>query len=117
MTKRIASVIHVAVAIAALLYCTLRAQKVYSVKYRDRSDVTVYVTDYPSQADLLVYRVKYRDRAGDKDGWWYFTKYPDRADKKIFFEKYSSRADLKIHFVQYKSSAKWRRQQKQYLLQ
>ena len=66
MTKRIASVIHVAVAIAALLYCTLRAQKVYSVKYRDRSDVTVYVTDYPSQADLLVYRVKYRDRAGDK---------------------------------------------------
>jgi hypothetical protein len=63
-----------------------------------------------------VYKVKYRDQAGDKDGWWYFTKYRDRADKKLYFEKYPVNADLKIHFVQYKSGAGWRNYHKKHLL-
>jgi hypothetical protein len=74
------------------------------------------VTDYPAQADLLVYKVKYRDRAGDKSGWWYFTKYSNTAKHKIYFEKYPVNADLKIHFVQYKSGAGWRKPHRQYLL-
>ena len=69
----------------------------------------VYVTNYKSEADLVVYRCDYRSDANGNDGLWYFVK------KRIDFVNYRSEADVVIYFTSYRSEAGWRDKSKQYL--
>jgi len=50
------------------------------------------------------------------DGKWFFTKYANRANKKIFFVKYENQAALKIYFVEYENQAGWRNRSKVHLM-
>jgi hypothetical protein len=67
----------------------------------------VFVVKYQSEADLKVFPVNYPANISTNNGCWYFCKYPNEADVKIFFVKYQSEADLKIYFVKYQSEAGW----------
>ena len=83
-------------------------QKVFEVTDPHEADLRVYITPYAHQADLLVYRVTSSSEA-KRPGLWYYTKYAQQADKKIFIVQYEHQADLKIHFVKYKSQAGWKK--------
>ena len=65
----------------------------------------VYVTNYKSEADLVVYRCDYRSDANGNDGLWYFVKYKSDAKKRIYFVNYRSEADVVIYFTSYRSEA------------
>ena len=58
------------------------AQKVFSTQYANQADVKFYVVQYENQADLKVYKVKYENQAGENNGKWFFTQYPNQAKKK-----------------------------------
>lgn len=74
------------------------------------------MVDYPNQADLKVYKVKYDNQVGRNEGLWFFTQYPNQANKNIYFVKYPNLADLKIYFVAYPNLAGWVNEKKKQLL-
>jgi hypothetical protein len=94
---------------------SLKAQKIFKVKYESQADIKVYIVKYESQCDLKVFNVKYESQA-KKDGLWFAVKYESQADKKIYFVDYESQADLKIYFVDYESQAGWKNNAKSHLL-
>ena len=57
------------------------AQKVFSVDYENQADLKVFVVDYENQADLKVFKVKYENQARGNEGKWFFTQYPNQAQK------------------------------------
>ncbi|MDY0100004.1 MAG: DUF6150 family protein [Bacteroidales bacterium] len=61
-------------------------------------------------------KVKYPNQAGENNGLWFFTDYPNQARKKIYFVEYENQADLKIYFVGYKNQAGWREKKKMHLM-
>ena len=69
-------------AIAVLASVTIKAQTVYSTKYKSDAQVKVYVVQYQSDADLIVYKAQYKSDAGDNNGVWYFTEYSSDAKKR-----------------------------------
>ena len=75
----------------------------------------VYVTNYKSEADLVVYRCDYRSDVNGNDGLWYFVKYKSDAKKRIYFVNCRSEADVVIYFTSYRSETGWRDKSKQYL--
>jgi len=94
---------------------SLKAQKIFKVKYESQADIKVYIVKYESQCDLKVFNVKYESQA-KKDGLWYPVKYESQADQKVYFVDYESQADLKIYFVNYESQAGWKNNAKSHLL-
>ena len=62
----------------------VRAQKVFSAQYANQADVKVYVVQYETQSDLKVYKVKYENQAGENNGKWFFTQYPNRKKENLF---------------------------------
>jgi len=60
--------------------------------------------------------VKYENQAGENNGKWFFTEYPNQAGKKIYFVEYQNQADLKIYFVKYENQAGWREKNKMHLM-
>ena len=56
--------------------------------------------------------MKYENQAGENNGKWFFTQYPNQAKKKIYFVDYPNQADLKFFFVQYENQAGWRNKEK-----
>jgi hypothetical protein len=106
----------VLISLLSLAATSIKAQKVFSVKYESQADVKVFVVKYESQADLKVYKVKYESQAGNNDGKWFFTDYESQAKKKIFFVDYESQADIKIFFVDYESQVGWKNSAKKQLL-
>ena len=59
------------------------AQKVFTVEYENQADVKVFVVDYENQADIKVFKVKYENQAGENNGKWFFTQYPNQAKIKF----------------------------------
>ena len=55
-----------------------------------------------------VFSVQYENQAGQNNGKWFFTKYPNQAQKRIFFVQYANQAEVKICFVKYENQAGWR---------
>ena len=78
--------------------------------------ITVFVSQYKSDADLVVYETKYKSEATDNSGVWYFCKYKSDADRKIYFCDYKSDADIVIYFSKYKSDAGWKKNEKKHLM-
>ena len=76
----------------------------------------VFVTEYKSDADLVVYETKYRSDVNGNTGVWYFCEYKSDADTKIFFCDYKSDADIVIYFSKYKSDAGWLKNEKKHLM-
>ena len=72
------------------------------------------MTQYKSDADLVVYKCAYKSDAQGNKGLWYFTDYKSDAKVKIYFTDYKSEADIVIYFTTYKSDACWRNSQKRY---
>ena len=94
--------------ILLILYSyTIYSQKVYVEKYPGKGIINVYVTDYLSNADLLVYKTT-NIYDTDNEGAWYFVEYKQQADKRVYFVKYPSQATLIIYYVKYPQQAGWR---------
>ena len=102
--------------IAIIASVSIKAQVVYSAKYKSDAQVKVFVVQYASDADLVVYKAQYKSDAGDNNGVWFFADYASDAKKKIFFVDYASDADLKVYFAQYKSDAGWKNNSKKQLM-
>jgi hypothetical protein len=102
-----------------LVYCfnvNINAQTIYSVDYEYQSEIKVFVVEYEYQADLLVYNVDYNYQVDGNSGLWFFTDKGYQADFKIFFVDQKYKSDLNIFFVDQKYKAKWRSNEKKYLL-
>ena len=103
-------------AIAIMATVSIKAQVIYSAKYKSDAQVKVFVVNSSSDADLVVYKTTYKSDADGNSGVWFFTDYSSDAKKKIFFVDYSSDADLKVYFTTYKSDAGWKNSSKKQLM-
>ena len=104
--------------LSLVLFCGISvagySQKVYCSNSKIEAKVTVYVTPYKSNADLVVYKCNHTEARGNK-GWWYFTKnYPD-ADIVIYFTENHPDADIVIYFTENHPEAGWRNEHKKHL--
>ena len=74
------------------------------------------MTEYKSEADLIVYKTEWKSEAKDNNGIWFFTKWKSEAKKTIYFTDWKSEADLIIYFTEYKSEAGWKKKSKKHLM-
>ncbi len=84
----------------------LEAQVVFETKYRHEADAVLYKALYPSQADIRIFKAEYQNQADPEKGIWHMTRYPSRADWKVFWTPYRSEADCTVYFTTYKSQAR-----------
>lgn len=95
----------------------IHAQVVQSVGEKRKNSISVYISDYPDQADLHVFIVDNKKDALGNQGLWYFQDSQTYAQKKIYFVDDSKTADLIIYFTEEKSQAGWIRKTKQKLFE
>ena len=74
--------------------------------------IVVFLIFTINAAAQKVFSVEYQNQASKNEGRWFFTDYPNQADKKIYFVKYANQADLKIYFVKYENQAGWNKKSK-----
>lgn len=99
------------------MFCA-RAQKIFISENKITADVTVFVVNRESRADLLVYVTdrSYTSGLDNNEGIWYFVERRYQADKTIAYgSEYNS--DLKIMFTDKKYRAGWRNEEKRHLLE
>jgi hypothetical protein len=77
--------------------------KVYITNYKSEADLIIYITNYKSEADLLFYMTEWKSE--NNCGLFYLTQYKSEADVIIYYTNYKSEADLLIYKTDYKSEA------------
>ncbi len=105
-----------------LLFCILDpttrqvATEAIQVDYCDLRG-SVYIAEYPSQADFLIYEESSEAFAGllvfetdnslfaDRPGIWYFTDKQAFADFSVYFVESKGQADFSIYFTSFESFA------------
>lgn len=71
-----------------------KAQKVYVVKDENEANMTIHITRYLNEADLVVYRTDDPEQA-ESIGMWYFVDSKLKADWLIYYTT-KEEADLNI---------------------
>lgn len=94
------------------------AQSINVAKYNDNKVINVFVTQFTSQADVIVYIERFFSQRGTDGTRWYFS-FPNVSQPNISirYTKYYSQADLVVKFTEYRSRARWRRPEKKHLLE
>ena len=82
-----------------------RAQVVYETKAKHEATKKVYVTDNPSEANIIVFKSEWKSDAAKESGLWFFTEWKNEADMLIYFTEIRSEADLIICYTTYKGEA------------
>ncbi len=72
------------------------------------------MTEWKSEADLIVYKTDWKSDASKNKGIWFFNEWKSDADKKIYFTSWKSEADVIIYYTKWKSDAGWQKNQKRY---
>ena len=104
-------------AVALVSLCMgIHAQVIQSTAIAANNSLSVFITDYPEEADLCVFIVDSKNQAIGNNGFWYFQDSQTYADKKIFFVEDSVQADLKINFVDQQELAGWKNKTRKFLL-
>lgn len=101
------------------LSAAARAQTVYQTPNRADGEVRVYVTQYRSEADLIVFRSNNigEARASGNTGVWYFTDTRSLGEKRIFITTNRADSDITIAYTDTRGDAGWRNQQKRQLME
>lgn len=94
-----------AVAICFFLFTETRAQVIYETKIKEEATKKVYVTDNPSEANIIVFRSEWKSDATKDSGMWFFTEWKNEADMLIYFTGMRSEADLIICYTTYEGEA------------
>ena len=101
----------------AITCLSIHAQVVQSVGRTSSKAISVFIVDYPEEADLWVYTLDSKKQATGNRGLWYFQDSQSYADKKIFFVESREESKLKIFFVEEAKLAGWKNQKKKPLLE
>ena len=72
--KKLALLLTLVIGFLTIPSLSIKAQKIFKVKYESQADIKVFAVKYESQCDLKVYMVKYESQA-KKDGFWFSVDY------------------------------------------
>ena len=103
--------------LALFLPSSIQAQAIYVTEYKSEADVIVYKTKYRGDSDLVVYETKYISEATSSRARWFYVDSKFKSDKIIFFTEYRAQADVKVYYTHYKNQSKWRNSEKFHLFQ
>lgn len=101
------------------LSAAAQAQIVYQAPARSDGEVRVYVTQYRSEADLLVFKTENigEARSSGNTGVWYFSDIRSTADKRIYITDNRADSDVTVAYTPYRSEAGWLNQRKKQLME
>ncbi|MFI5171585.1 MAG: DUF6150 family protein [Chitinophagales bacterium] len=91
--------------ILIFLLTETRAQVVYETKWKNEANKKVFITDNPSEANIIVYKTEWKSDASKESGLWFFTEWKTEADLLIYITEIRSEADLIICYTTYKGEA------------
>ena len=91
------------------------AQTIFVTEYQSEADVIVYITKYRGDADLVVYVAEYNYVANSSKARWFYVDSKFKSDKIIFFTEYRAQSDVKVYYTHYKNQSKWRNSEKFHL--
>lgn len=114
--KRIAFVFS----LLAIVAISAQSQRVRLCTEPTMSMITVYNTDTPEEAELVVYRTTDQALAvgSENNGFWYFVSGPGvKPDKDVFVVNSPNKAELLVYFTDNPAEAGWKKNlDKKYLL-
>ncbi len=82
-----------------------KAQVIYETKFKNEATKKVYITDNPSEANIIVFKSEWKSDAKKESGLWFFTEWKNEADMLVYFTEIRSESDIVIYYTTYKDEA------------
>ncbi len=83
----------------------VKSQVIYTTDWKNEANKKVYVTENPSEADIIVFKSDWKSDAQKDSGIWFFTEWKTEADILVYYTEWRSEADLVICYTTYKEEA------------
>lgn len=90
--------------IFTLLSLNVTGQTINMVNFKYQSDITIYITQNPIEASLIIFRVPHQYQS-TTPGFWYWNeniKYHNKGTIDVYRVKYKYQADYVVYFCDYR---------------
>ena len=93
-----------------------KAQVVFETKAVKQANVKVFVTNYASEADVVVFKTPFINNARSNNGQWYFAGTSGEAGKRICYVPSKEVADIVICYTTDSKQAGWKNKRKAHFM-